>query len=503
MSTNLELLTQCLEMETLTQSVYDIAAAGLVEGSHQAACIDWLLKNRRGDGTWGDPRSWHDCYISTYSAALALHGAGHVQESATAIWTLPGIAQHESVPTPETLTFGVLVSALDRIGAKRFGLVPPAHPPSVQKLIDSETKKSKKIAAWSGFYEPMISVAGFTAERVYDDSSIDLNRFINSFSIKCGGIAGSPGASAVTLLAAQEAGVEAPALSAYVETLNPDRRLIGVLDSVDYFAVAWSLLYWHELGNTTVPVHAAITPLKYALYNRNRRHLLSSGGSAGEDMPNPGELDTAATSMLALQVPARVRRRMLAVTGPLFFNGTCYTTYQFEVNPSVTTNVHMIAAWPENEKNARILDWLSTEMDERGTVTCKWHVSYVYATAELARAFARLPVPAANELAHRASVCLIESQHSDGGWGLGASTHEETGYAVIGLCAASEAGLIDGSRVQQALNRANAFLADTPLTYEKLWIGKSLYCVRPITRMLSEVSRLRIAQLQGSYVLSR
>jgi len=139
---------------------------------------------------------------------------------------------------------------------------------------------------------------------------------------------------------------------------------------------------------------------------------------------------------------------MLAVTGPLFFNGTCYTTYQYEVNPSVTTNVHMIGAWPENDKNAKILDWLSTEMDDRGAVTCKWHVSYLYATAELLRLFARLEIPSARELARRAALCLLDSQHSDGGWGercntyddpvfkgQGPSTASQTAWAVMGLCA--------------------------------------------------------------------
>jgi hypothetical protein len=502
MASNLELLTQCLEMDTLSQSEYDIAAAALVKGQHQAACIDWLLKNRRSNGTWGDPRSWHDCYISTYSAALALHAAGYVDQAAIALKALPGLAQQETVATPETLTFGVLIAALDRISTNRLGLTPPVHPQTVQQLIEGEAKKTKKLVAWSGFYEPMISVGGFTGERVYKDDSIDLEKFIRSFSIKVGGIAGSPGASAITLLAAQEAGIEAQALQAYVESLNPAQRTIGVLESVDYFAVAWSLMYWHELGNTTVPEHPAIKPLKYALYNRNRRHMVSAGGSAGEDMPCPGELDTSAASMLALQVPGRVRRRMLAVTGPLFFNGTCYTTHQYEVNPSVTTNVHMVGAWPENVHTGNILNWLSSEMDSCGAVTCKWHVSYVYATGELVRIFSRLALPQARDLARRAASCLIESQHADGGWGLGYSTHEETGYAVLGLCAAQEAGLINFELCQQVLTRADSFLSAAPLVYEKLWIGKSLYCVKPITLMLSEVSRVRIAQLQGSYAFS-
>jgi hypothetical protein len=212
-------------------------------------------------------------------------------------------------------------------------------------------------------------------------------------------------------------------------------------------------MYWHELGDKSVPQHKAVVPLKYALYNRNRRHMVSAGGSAGEDMPCPGELDTSAAAMLALQVPVRVRRRMLAVTGPLFFNGTCYTTHQYEVNPSVTTNVHMIGAWPENAKNAKILDWLTSEMDERGAVTCKWHVSYLYATGELARIFSRLDIPPARELARRAAACLIAAQQADGGWGLGNSTHEETGYAVLGLCSASEAGLIDPQVCGQALKK--------------------------------------------------
>src|ERR1041384_6278627 len=127
MPNNLELLKQCLEMETLTQSVYDIAAAGLVKGKHQASCIDWLLKNRRSDWSWGDPRSWHDCYISTYAAALALYNAGYVDPALSALHALPEIAQHPSVSTPETLTFGVLLTSLDQVCTTRFGLTAPVH----------------------------------------------------------------------------------------------------------------------------------------------------------------------------------------------------------------------------------------------------------------------------------------------------------------------------------------------------------------------------------------
>jgi hypothetical protein len=162
----------------------------------------------------------------------------------------------------------------------------------------------------------------------------------------------------------------------------------------------------------------------------------------------------------------------------------------------------MVGAWPENEHTNNILDWLSSEMDACGAVTCKWHVSYLYATGELIRIFSRLELPAARELARRAAMCLIDSRRKDGGWGLGPSTHEETGYAVLGLCAATEAGLIDMELCQQVLARADRFLAETPLIYEKLWIGKSLYCVKPITVMLSEVARLRIAQVQEKYAVA-
>src|SRR5258708_33527723 len=95
---------------------------------------------------------------------------------------VPSLASAEHDAITEGLTFGAVIGALDRFCVHHLGIQPPAHPPSVRYYIDGEAQKWQKLSHWSGFYEPLVSVAGFIGENVYGDSTIDLAKFIPLFS---------------------------------------------------------------------------------------------------------------------------------------------------------------------------------------------------------------------------------------------------------------------------------------------------------------------------------
>jgi len=134
-----------------------------------------------------------------------------------------------------------------------------------------------------------------------------------------------------------------------------------------------------------------------------------------------------------------------------------------------------------------------------GVVSCKWHVSPYYVMCELPRLIAGWRFPIARSLVAQAADYLLQTQRDDGGWGKEHSTHEETSFAALGIEAVRRVGMIDEATCMQALRRAGDFLVDKPLEYEKLWIGKSLYCVRPLTKMIYEVALHKIKRLIRFY----
>jgi halimadienyl-diphosphate synthase len=118
----------------------------------------------------------------------------------------------------------------------------------------------------------------------------------------------------------------------------------------------------------------------------------------------------------------------------------------------------------------------------------------MYTMGETARVMSRIDHPTAQRLASHAVDYLINTQRTDGGWGISSSTVEETGYAVLGLAAAEDATEITHS----ALAKAAGYLSQAPVTLTPLWIGKSLYCVEPLVPLLQTLPLRRIQQLQLS-----
>ena len=212
----------------------------------------------------------------------------------------------------------------------------------------------------------------------------------------------------------------------------------------------------------------------------------------------PGDTDTTSCAILAaLFTGHRVANLDFM---HYMFHDNHYQTFMMERDSSLSTNIYMcalLAEYRQYDQSNAVLDWLQHEIVERGNDTCKWHVSPMYTIGELARVMARIEHPLAHELARYAADYLLERQKADGGWGINGSTVEETGYATLGLAAVAEC--LDGDwHIHQALTNAAAYCASASITYDQLWIGKSLYCVEPLVPVLKAVAIQRVQQLQSS-----
>lgn len=171
-----------------------------------------------------------------------------------------------------------------------------------------------------------------------------------------------------------------------------------------------------------------------------------------------------------------------------------FICYESERRTSPSANIHAamtIAMAPLRHytvERARMLkNALSPVIQaikDEGLVEDKWHLSDIYSTAHAVELFALLssgskPIPGVHrqsllELMHTCIKYILSQQHDDGGFGCGASTVEESGYAVRALCIAKLNNLFD---IPEAiLAAAGRFLdgaseeGDPPL-----WMGKTLY----------------------------
>ncbi|WP_424217130.1 hypothetical protein ACN20G_34130 (plasmid) [Streptomyces sp. BI20] len=485
--------------DELTPSTYDIAVLSLIDGPQRSARVQWLIDRRTTPLTWGAPpgTSWYDAYLSTYAAALALHHAGERTLAEPALAALPTLVPETPGEALETLTFGGLVDALDRF-AHHTGRPVPAHPAPVRSVIAREREKWRRMRAWDHFLDPDRSIAGYCAERVYGDEAVDAAAFLEAFQVPNGSLANAPAASALFLLHTEHFEVKAPAplLDRLRDYLHSRPTLTPYLDWVPHFTTAWTTMFEHEARTARTVTRAETDALCTDL--RHPSGLLCAVGTVGGGLAIPGDSDTTSCAMLAAH---HLGREIPGTENldPLYApDQGCYRTYRFEHDASITTNIHVAAVLALEERHERlteVLRWLD-RTTTRGRPLCKWHLSPHYPDGELARVTARIDHPLARSLCRQATRNLLATQNPDGGWGLHGSTAEETGYAVHGLATAARTHA-PTPRIDEALDRAHTHLTAHRPEHRALWLGKTLYCLRPLVPVLHHTALARIERPDG------
>lgn len=502
-------LASTSDSDDLSNSVFDIAIVALVNGTQQKNCIQWLKNNIHADGSLGCPKalSWYDNYICTYAASIAFRNAGLIQEYENCIKILPKIAEQKKPGDieSETLTFGGFIGALDRFAAER-GLPVFSHNEAVAMIVQKEADKWTQLVQWKEFYNPKLSIAGYCGECAYHDNRVDFERFISAFQMGNGSIARSPASSAMVLLELEERPISLTnafeKLKNYVYSCDPNERKVGYLDNVTYFTTAWALLDLSELDIPyTNPILAPLNSRLEKMYN----HFLKGdkGMVTCLDANIAGDADSTSCIMDALDYanyPVMDNVNKLEY----LFNpqGNYYQTYAIERNPSISTNIHMLAvlAKANSPHLTGVLNWLQDQCNQKEYVKCKWHTSQFYAMGELARSLGHIDHPIAKKLVLWAGNYLLTSQKTNGGWGTQSSSIEETSYAVLGLARVYQILLNEGKEnknIYQALLKAKHFLLHSTIEYQPFWIGPSLYCVRPLVPWVRDISILRIHMIQA------
>lgn len=490
------------QADELSPSVYDIAAVALVGGPQRPARVEWLVEHRTTPLTWGvDPQvNWHDAYLSTYAAALALFNAGRRSLAEPALSALASLVPSAPDGVRETLTFGGLVDTLDRLCTHR-GWPVPRHPRPVRTVIERERGKWRRMRDWDHFLDPKRSIAGYCAERAYGDEEIDTGSFLEAFQVPNGSVANAPAASALFLLEAQRRTAHTAAerinrLRHYVHTCPLP---VGYLDWVPHFTTAWTIMFEHAAGSAPSGESAALEALCNDLNHPSG--LLCPVSTLGGGLAIPGDSDSTACAMLAARVMGRKVPDSHHLDRLYAPSQGCYRTFLFEHDASITTNIHVAAVLAldgRHDRLTQVLRWLTHAVTD-GRTLCKWHLSPTYVRGELARITAGIGHPLAVPLCTQAAKTLLATQNPDGGWGLHGSTAEETGYAVHGLGAAAQShARAYAPQTTDAFGVARTYLTTHQPQETALWLGKTLHCLRPLVPVLQYTALARIEQMTGS-----
>ncbi len=466
----------------ISASVYDTAqvlrayppSSGVMPG------LEWLKRQQQADGGWGNPSAPLYRRISTIASILALHQyadivdvtenieAGmdhlHVQRELWAL-TVP-----ESLPVGAELIYPYLTDE-----AARLKLAIPRQGNTA--LLGQGRKKLEYIAYIKpdAGSPPMHSweAWGKEPEPAYLDGA--------------GSIGHSPAATAVWLSRLPR-NKETESLRRQAEMYLHRAagvtgfNIPGVVPGIwpmDRFELAFGLypLLVADLLNNE-ELQAILQPqldmLGFA--------LTKQGIGLSDHFYQDGD-DTAAALAILHTAGYVVNPSILN----RFRGNGVYYAFAGEIQMSISLTaraVHTLRLFGLHDKDA-VQYLLNTQGENGRWQDDKWHISWLYNTLHVVLALAAEPQGyAAVMLAHDD---LIQSQHSNGGWGVNhEATPSETAYALLALYTLHKERLLT-EMGRHAFKKGQAFLKNyinqPNLDRSSLWIEKELYVPPRIEKM--------------------
>ncbi|GAB3659597.1 type B diterpene cyclase [Actinocorallia lasiicapitis] len=430
------------------------------------------MAHQRADGSWGGTVDFaHDRCLSTLAAVLALGATG-----------TPTSAEAEAIARG----LGYLKSALGRIDADGgdtagFELVFPT-------LLDQARERGFDLP-YEGFawlYERRDQKLGLLAllggelgHAVYNLEAFDrlpdsvLDGTVRSAD---GGFGCSPAATAAVAAATSDAGS-----LAYLDDQLAARGdgAVGTVRPFQVFERAWILADLQRAGYRSAAMDRIVEDLA-------ADWTAEGVGMASHGIPRDGDCTALAFTVLrAAGHPASV--------GALehFRREKGYVTYPMERDPSVSCNVHVLAALRNDpvadpEAISLALEFLRSSQRVDGSWCDKWHISPYYTTGHAVEAVHGLD----EDLCGRAVGWLLRTQAPHGGWGVAGGSGEETAYALTALL-----------HVEEHLDEQGRAAIDAGAEYlrgwldrddhPELWVGKSLYAPLDVIQGLILATLLR------------
>lgn len=424
--------------------------------------VAWLLAHQHADGAWGSRvETLHDRCISTLNCVVTLSELAaeglldgsdvrlRVSNAVAYLWRRAPDLQRDRY---ETVGFELLFPPLlDR--ARRLGIkLPYPEFDWVRRLREEKLQLVPPAMIYSRS-TTLVHSLEFLA------GTADLGA-LAALQAENGSFGNSPSATAYVLGQTSNAA----ALAYLCESMEATSGG-GVCNVYPFelFEKAWVLENLQAAGVRLPEMEAHV------------RVLAEAWGDRGVGISASGLPADADDTALVLKV---LRDAGYAVSADVFrhYEGPRgYVCFPFERNPSVSTNVHVLAAVKtERDRWApeirRILDFLVSTRQEGAYWRDKWHVSPYYATGHAIQALQGVEP----HLCRTAVDWLLDTQRPDGAWGVFGGTCEETAYALQALMAV---GSVHSPRLGPAIERGIEYLLHTRDTgpLPELWVGKGLY----------------------------
>ena len=419
-------------------------------------CTQWLLTHQKSDGSWGSQTlQYHDRILSTLGALIALKNvygdrfSASIEGGERYIWeNIGNLAQDGNRLIGSELLLPALMHQAESEGLNLpFDRIPYSQ---------ESTKRLAKIDE-SLWYSPETTLS-FSLEFLGD--GVDQRRLPEA-QLPNGSVANSPAATAFFLMHTHDS----RALQYLIEILGltQDGSIMTVypVNTFEYGWVMYNLILAHVYADWYGPVCRFLS-----------QYIDSAGIGCSTESPLSDADDTA------------VVYRVLSHMGyPVDFGvfekyetETCFLTYLFEMDPSVSTNIHILdlvnssPSFPGRETILEMLIRFLKKCMKDGHFIDKWHISPYYPTCHAVFPLCTLE----SSLARRIIAWIEDSQNANGTWGAQGGTHEETAYAMQALLFYNKVEQGDRDRMLQAFTHID--VAYPPDSLMNLWIGKVLYC---------------------------
>jgi halimadienyl-diphosphate synthase len=423
-------------------------------------CVQWLLENQKSDGSWGSQiTNYHDRLISTLSGTLALkeidgrHYEHYIQKGESYIWE--NIKKLE-IDSCRLIGSELLLPSLME-QAESFDLDLPYH---IRPYKREYHRKLEKVNN-SLFYSPLTTLP-FSLEFLGDN--VDVERLRN-VQLSNGSVGNSPSATAFFLSHTKD--VNAFNYLKMITSLTGDNSVMTVYP-IEVFEYGW-IMYNLMLAGLHFRKYSEICDFLV-------KYMGQSGVGPSAQSPLADVDDTAVVckALYEMQYPIDFQVFDAYDSGDYFF------TFNFELDPSVSANVHVLDfirncfEFPCREDVIeRLIRFLKRKQYPLGFWTDKWHISPYYPTSHAVFALCNID----NSLVERAVSWILDTQNENGMWGDNGGTLEETAYAVQALLYYHQkVDHIDIENVSRPLTHFDSIFSAQKSMLPELWIGKVLYC---------------------------
>lgn len=446
--------------------------------------LDWILSNQRDDGSWGCEAEYHhDRLISTLASIVTLSKSHksdrfkrQIEKGEEYLWqTLNEVKKEEYSTIGFELLFPTLMEEAERLHLN----APHVGDEYFEKIRESKLSVILKDLIYSGK-----TTLSFSAEFLGQD--LDVTR-IESMQNPNGSVGNSPSATAYLLRNVLER--KALAYLDKVSALNSDGSIMAVYP-FEVFEKSWAIYHFITLG---LPIEEYcskhVSDLKQA--------WTKMGTGISRTSPVLDSDDTA----LAFRVLTHMGEKLSSEVFNNYEGERNFICFKYERDPSVSANIHILDAI-KNDPNCnnrehsieKILEFLKSKRTSDGYWTDKWHVSPYYATGHAIIALSGLD----DSIAGEAVEWIIDSQNSNGSWGVYRETIEETAYALWALLYYYEnVEKIDEKIILNGIQYLSKNLNSED--YPELWIAKGLYCPLNVVKsavlsVLYKSSLMKLAQ---------